>query len=119
MNKIRIDDYLNREFRRHSYNCWDFVRDIWKDLTGVDLGHQTPNDPSVGSYTQRALEVASRLTPLESVEDPCIVLFQRKRLAPHVGVYYRGKVLHMNPRGAEYRALDQVSANFTSVQFYR
>lgn len=116
---MRIDDYLLKEFHPTKYNCWDFTRDVWKELTGTDLGQQTPSVHTPKDYTDRALQVANTLTRLDQVADPCIVLFQRRRISPHVGVYYRGRVLHLDSRGAKYLPLDQVSATYTTVTYYQ
>ena len=114
-----VDKYLANSFRHRTYNCFDFVRDIWLELTGTDLGRQTPEESSISVYTEKALKVANTLIKLDSCEDPCIVLFQRARLEPHVGVYHKGKVLHLSRSGAYYIALDQVSAGYTNVSFYK
>jgi hypothetical protein len=50
--------------------------------------------------------------------DPCIVLMLRKRLEPHIGIYYRGRVLHLNRQGAQYADFGHVTAPYTTVQFY-
>jgi hypothetical protein len=116
---INIDKYLGKTFRHGKYNCYDFVREIWLELKGVDLGAQTPEEPGVVSYTNKALQVANNLVRLESPEDPSIVLFQRARLEPHIGVYVSGRVLHLNRKGAYYMHLDQVSTGYPTVTFYK
>ncbi len=116
--KIKIDKYLEKTFSARSYNCWHFVQEAWKDITGTDLGDHTPEDHSAGSYRQAALGFASKLQPLQTLQDPCIVLMLRERVQPHVGVFYNGRLLHLNTRGAEYRPIDQVTASYPTVKYY-
>lgn len=112
-----VEKYLFKTFTRE-YNCFSFVRDVWQELTGIDLGDQTPKEHTVNSYNERALKVANTLVKLDSLRDPCIVLLQRARMEPHVGVYYRGKVLHLTKRGAYYIPLDQITPGYPNVSFY-
>lgn len=106
---MNTDTYLMKRFNKDTYNCWHFVHEVWRDLTGTDLS--TPN-PSVES-------IAPHMQQIDIPESPCIVLMLRARCTPHVGVYYKGRVLHMNARGAEYGALDSVTASFPTVRFYK
>lgn len=116
---FRVDRYLDRRFDKARYNCFDFAREVWKELTGVDLGAQTPEDISISAFTARALFVANSLEKLDAPVDPCLVLMRRARIEPHVGVYYRGRVLHLKPTGVQYMPLDQVTAAYTTITFYR
>ena len=118
MTGFRVDRYLAKEFREGVYNCWDMTREVWQELTGVDLGAQTPAKHSGESYEARALKVANNLRWLSVREDPCIVLMRRNRLEPHVGVYYNSRILHMNCRGAEYRDFTQVTALYNLIDLY-
>lgn len=114
-----VDRYLQKEFNAKHYNCFAFVRDIWLELTNVDLGDQTPPEQNISVYNQKALKVANTLTSLSCPQDPCLVLLQRARLEPHIGVHYRGRVLHLSRTGAYYMPLDQVSAGYTQVSYYK
>src|SRR6187431_3040755 len=118
MNTFRVDRYLVKEFREDTYNCFDLVREAWLELTGVDLGSQTPTKGSGESYEARAVKVANTLRPLQVKENPCIVLMRRKRMEPHVGIFYNGRILHMNSRGAEYRDFDQVTVPYSMIDLY-
>lgn len=115
---MNIDKYLYKTFKQGKYNCWDFAREVWLELTGTDLGAQTPEDSSFTSYNDRALQVANTLTESQKPKEPCLVLLQRSRLEPHIAVYHRGKVLHLTKRGAYYMSLDQLTPGYTSVRYY-
>lgn len=116
---FRVDPYLQKTLNTRTYNCWNFVQEVWRDLTGVDLGNQTPSDHSIESYKKTAVAFSATLEKISEVQDPCIVLMLRDRVQPHIGVYYNGRLLHLNARGAEYRPVDQVTASYTSVQYYK
>lgn len=116
---FRVDPYLQKTLQPTKYNCWHFVQEIWKDLTGIDLGDQTPENHSAESYKKTAVAFAATLEKVPHLQDPCIVLMLRERVQPHIGVYYNGRLLHLNARGAEYRPIDQVTASYTTVQYYK
>jgi hypothetical protein len=114
-----LDKYLSKRFNYRTYNCYDFVREVWLELTGTDLGAQTPTESGIQVYTEKALQVANTLVSLPSPEDPCIVLLQRARIEPHIGVYTGGKVLHLTKSGAYYMALSQITPGYPTVSFYK
>ncbi len=126
---LDINKYLSKSYSVRSYNCFSLVRDVWLEITGTDLGKQTPDNPEVRGgvvttlqaleYNHTALQVANTLTRLDTPEDPCLVLLQRARLEPHIGVFYRGRVLHLNRSGAYYVPLGQITPGYPSVSYYR
>lgn len=116
---MNIDKYLSKTFKYKTYNCYDFVREVWLELTGKDLGAQTPSVSDVQSYTEKALQVANTLERLDQPADPSIVLLQRSRIEPHIGVYVGGKVLHLTRTGAYYMSLSQVTPGYPTVSFYK
>jgi len=104
-----IDRYLQRNFKLRGYNCWSLVREFWQDTQGVDLG------PVIGFNDSKKLEYVK----LEKPESPCIVLLLNPRQIPHVGVYWKGKVLHIKQSGAQYVPLNVASFGFKEVEFYK
>lgn len=115
--KIDVNKYLSRCFKRGRYNCFDFAREVWAELTGRDLGHQTP--ATEVEYGEKAIAVAGELQTLDRPVSPCLVLLMSPRREPHVGVYYEGKVLHLNERGAYYMPLDLITVGYPSVNYYK
>lgn len=116
---MSIDKFLDRVYIEDKYNCFDFVREVWQDLTGIDIGGlQTPKMDRRGlkgdwDYT------AAKWVRIDAPKDPCVVLFMRARAIPHVGVYIRGKVLHL-PKGSNVRFedLSVASLGFTRLSYY-
>lgn len=114
-----LDDLLLKRFNLRTYNCWDLTREVWLRLTGQDLG-----SPSLASYTADEMgEVVdawqdTKYQELPAPRDPCIVLMQRSRHIPHVGVYYHGRVIHIRRAGAQFTPLEVASLGFSSVRYY-
>jgi hypothetical protein len=113
-----VDKYLGKVYSKQ-YTCWDFARDVWLELSPsrFTVGPVDMQQPAKYLHDIANLE-ASHLTRLEVPVSPCLVLMQRQRINPHVGVYYKGKILHLGPRGASYEALHTATACFPSVRYY-
>lgn len=121
---IDVQKYLGREFNWRSYNCWDFVRDVWMDHCGVDIGKRTPTVLTSANIQAAFLQqwgdvdgvVVQRL---EGPIEPCLVLLMRPRIMNHVGVYTQGRLLHLLPRQrVQLQDLDVARIGFTEIRFY-
>lgn len=115
---FRVDPWLSKTFSLNTYNCFDFAREVWRELTGVDLGDQVPEPPNIKAYQIQAVKVSNTLKKLTAPANPCIVLFQRSGVEPHIGIFYNGKVLHLNQQGAYYVPLLNVARDYQTVSFY-
>lgn len=113
-----VDKYLGKKFSIVSYNCWDLVREAWLDLTGDDIGKRTPIPPTLRAMKERFLNEESHFMKVDKPVSPCIVLFKRYRLLPHVGIFFKNKVLHIRETGVEYQPLSVASFGFKEVGFY-
>ncbi|MEI9995086.1 MAG: hypothetical protein WDM91_10860 [Rhizomicrobium sp.] len=96
-----IDAYLVRR-RRKNYDCRDLSAEVWRALTGEEL-------------LDRDIKTMQRL---DAPVDPCIVLF-RRRGENHMGVFVRGKVLHLAEMSARFERLDIAGLGFVEARFYR
>lgn len=118
--KLNVDSYLARRFDLATQNCWHLARDAWLELTGVDLGDRTPETISAATLMQRFDSDVPVFEKLAKPVDPCLVLMRRPGLVPHVGVFYRGRILQMTrKRGACFEPLHHATAGFTDVGFYK
>ncbi len=115
---MSIDKYFTRRFNLGEYNCWDLVREVMLDLTGKDIGKRTPFPVTRGAIKDNFKEQEKQFKKLEQPVEPCIVLLRRPKVTPHVGVFLKGKVLHINETGVEYQPLDIVSRGFTEIGYY-
>lgn len=113
-----VDKYLDR-VRHKGYNCWDFTCEVWLELTGEDIRERLPK--LVGDFRTRRVTIGGirGVERLDKPIDPCIVVMQRLRMVPHVGVYLRGRLLHLPNSGAEFRPLDVAKRCYQKVTYYR
>lgn len=120
MGRINIDAYLALRFHIVKRNCWHLVRAAWLELTGLDLGDLTPARITAEALCGAVGASEPRFKMLDQVSDPCIVLMHRPGATPHVGLYYRGRVLQMTPKGASYMPLDIACFGYLKdeVRFY-
>jgi hypothetical protein len=111
-----IDDLLQCSYSE-SFNCWDFALLAWERLTGKKLprvleGHTLP-------AMRAALdECKVSFKPIEAPISPCFVLFERNVTAPHIGVFYKGRVLHMNERGAFWVPISDAARGYQRTSYY-
>jgi len=117
---VSVDKYLSKKHHMRDYNCWDFIREVWLDLKGEDIGHRTPPSGSRKDMIEKFAQEEREFVRLEKAEDPCIVLFLRDKMLPHVGIYVRGKVLHLPEKSyGRYEQLALVGLVFKEIRFYR
>jgi hypothetical protein len=115
---VSVDKYFNREYDVKKYNCAHLVCEAWKDLTGFDLVGVLGGFLSGAKDRKTILSDLRKMQPLDKVTDPCIVLMQQGRNAPHIGLYVRGRVLHIRKEGVEFQPLDVATMGFPRVRFY-
>lgn len=116
---MSTDKYMHLQFDPDYFDCLHLTRMVWKDATGEDLGERL--DGLMGARGKRRLRAAHprAFRRLEAPVSPCLVLMQRPRSLPHVGVYLRGKVLHIQETGVEFVPVDIASRGFKTVKFYQ
>ena len=95
---MKMEDYVAIPYlpggrSRDGTDCWGLVGLCYHDEIGRDL----PFFPDVPSTLPHAMKVFRQL---DKPEDFCIVQIRSFEPIPHVGIYYKGGVLHMTRRGA-------------------
>lgn len=124
---INPNDYMERKFNWENYTCFHFVRDVWKDHTGTDLGTYFPEDNTVRAWA-RAFQrhsgnvIASVLTEIKEPVNPCLVLFTNRTPVPHCGVMVDGRILHLPKEGnAKLDPIEEVVHDYgaTSLRYFR
>lgn len=128
---IDVAKHLEKQFSWEDYTCFHFIRDIWLEETGVDIGVYFPANDSLKAWAYAFRDNNGKIigkvvheTP-EPV-DPCIVLFRNRSIMPHFGIYVGGKVLHLpKDSTAQYDELDKVTLDYgatgtpTTARFFR
>lgn len=109
------DKYFSRKYNINSYRCARFAVDVWMDLTGQDLS----NELSISMHSRKAaVSNLRRFKRLETPSDPCLVFFQFHKSTPHIGVFVRGKVLHITEKGVQYQPIEVVGVGAKRVRYY-
>lgn len=115
---MSIDKYFSRVYDKKNYNCAHLVREVWLDLTGNDIDYalngflRAPEERFVKKSERRHLK------RLDSPQDPCIVLFQSPRVAPHVGIFIRGRLLHISEgKGVRFDRISDISIGINKITF--
>lgn len=114
---MSIDRYLDRTFHKASYNCLHFTRDVWLDITGIDITERLAGLWHLPTKKVRRHN-ARAFTALPGPTEPCLVLMQSPREAPHIGVYIRGRVLHITTHGVEHMPPDVASRGFKTIRYF-
>jgi hypothetical protein len=110
MNSIPL---LARQ-RCPTYICADLVAEAWKNETGQDIRHLL----GVGERTGICSLGHHMLRRVSRPVSPCVVLLRRAKVEVHVGIFVRGRVLHLSETGPVRQLLSVASIGYTSVRFY-
>lgn len=114
---MSIDKWLDKVYKRNAYTCSDFTREVWFELTGVDI------EPALRGLLQahdgRGLrrEHVKHFRALAKPVDPCLIVMQRPRSPVHIGVYIRGKVLQITETGVQYMPVKIATYLYSSHRF--
>ena len=116
---MSIDKFLDRQYNANTYNCAHFVCEVWEHLTGKSIedfmcGFLLPvkdrfAKPSIRKHFKKLKEPA----------EMCIVLMRRPKTTPHVGLYYKNKVLQIEKGGVTLMPLYVATMGFNKVSFYQ
>lgn len=115
---MSIDKYLDKRYNLKTYNCVHFACDVYREETGNDI-----HEIFYGLLLSRAERFADfrklrKMIKHSEPVSPCIVLFQAPKTEPHVGVFIRGRVLHIQPDGVKFEELSTTSTFYSKVGFY-
>lgn len=115
-----LDALMGREYDRHRYNCAHFAAEVWRLETGEELlPLLTPLMDPRAPRVPRELGLMFRShdgVPGRGVR--AIVVMRRAGSASHVGVFLRGRVLHLHERGPEFLPPAVASRGFETVTYY-
>lgn len=116
---MTTDIYMGRSYHASRYNCAHFVLDVWLNETGQDILRLLEGVLCPPKTRKLDIKEARNVEVLPAPISPCIVLM-RNRWQSHVGVWLRGRVLHLiEHSGVQYVPLEVAALGFSSVRFFR
>lgn len=120
---MSVDQYLSRRYDRKNYHCLHFVAEVWQAETGEDVNERLEVllGAVAGGGKRHSLQRqhVRAFTRLRGPVSPCFALMERPGFEPHVGLYIRGRILHITERGVEFFPPSLAARNFTSVKYYK
>jgi hypothetical protein len=116
---VNVDSYLTASWRGR--NCWHLVQRGWLELTGEDLGDRTPGRMAKDALVSRFAQDVPAFTRLPGPVDPSIVLMQSPGRVPHVGLFFRGRVLQLAGQTVTFLPPEQATTGWPKegVGYYR
>ena len=113
-----LDGFLDR-MPRPGYNCLDFVREVWQAMTGLDITDRLTG--LQGDFLDRKATKSGYVafSQLKGPLHPCLVVMQRGKMVPHIGVYINGKIMHMTGRGVQLMPPVVARGYYTKLRYYR
>ena len=117
----KVLSLFDRTYHVDHYNCTHFVIEAWRVLFDEDISDRFDGVAQAFNADKKIKRSSMRL--LREIEKPtddrhCIVCFQRNTHAPHVGIFFGQKVLHITEGGVQYLELHKVAPMFQRVSFY-
>lgn len=114
-----IDKFFGRKYHPRDYNCAHFAIDVLKETAGIEL-HAQFQMVFTGPQDRRAdHSLFAGFRRIHHPVDNTFIIFRAPRVAPHVGIYLRGRVLHLQQQGVQFQYLDVVAINFHSYRLYQ
>ena len=101
-----------------AYNCAHLASDVWESETGRDIRPILIGFLAPQSQRRVSSQVREGFERIPAPTSPSIVLFRRRGATPHVGVFLRGRVIHLTRTGVVRQPLNVAALGYTSVRFY-
>lgn len=116
---MSIDKFFDKRYNPDSYNCVDFCAEVWKHLTGEDRTALIASlqGPIEGRTLDRS--ILAGIVRLAKPVSPCIAIMQRPKAAPHVGIYFKDRILHITERRVEFQPPEIAAMAFQTVGYYQ
>lgn len=106
---------MDRRYISLVYTCYHFAAEVWKDLTDIDLSNEIQD---IFSNAHLSKEHIKRFNILSEPISPCLVVMQRGRTVPHIGVYVDGGIIHIHGHGVEYQNIPTATRGFHHVRYF-
>lgn len=113
-----IDQFFGRKYHSQNYNCAHFVCDVLAELHSPEMGNLLKGFLCAKKNRKVLKEDLSKIKLLDKPIDLCVVLMQRPKAATHVGIFLKGKVLHLSKQSVQYQPMNVVALGFKKVRFF-
>lgn len=114
-----VDGYLAWAYHRTDRHCWDLVRGVGVDLGWGDIGDRTPQPDGPVARARAFRHGVRAFRAVDAHTEPSIVLLRPVSPGvPHVGVYLRGRVLHLSRAGARFERLAELRETYEIEGWY-
>lgn len=113
-----MDQFFQKKYDAKNYNCAHFVSEFWERATGEDVTEHLEGLLLPVKDRVVRLQIRRSFQRLTAPISPCIVVMHRPKGAPHVGVWFDGKVFHLKETGPEYQPINVAVLGFKTHRFY-
>ena len=114
-----IDPYLTRTYDEDKYNCLHLIVEAWLGLYNQDIRARLDQLTAARAHRRPDWALKRGFRILRAPVEPCLVVMRRPSVQPHIGLYLRGRVLHINELGVEFQPLDVASRGYKTTRFYQ
>lgn len=94
---IDLAKYQTKRYDDDHYNCLHFAVDIYRDITGCDMGLYVDDLMTGRSKRKINTEKLKNFEPIDIPRDPCLAVMHGAEL--HSGIYHQGVIIHFNING--------------------
>lgn len=107
---------LYAKHRTKDYNCANFVIDAAQKLYDLDLTEHLQTFK--GSSPKFKYYLRKKFKPCKNLPESGIVLFINRPEELHIGLIWKGKILHLAEKGVQYLEIELISWKFLKTKFY-
>lgn len=116
---MSVDRFLDRKYHADNYNCAHFVCEAWDEVTGEPMGDRLrsfllPRGERTATYPLRRA-----FKRLDRPASPCLALMRRVGIAPHIGIFKNGRILHITESGVRFEPFSLAVMHFNKVEFFK
>lgn len=113
---IDLSKYHAVTYDDKRYNCLHFAVDIYKNITGNDMGlfvdelmtdkhHRIINPAKLKNFTQ-----------IHTPTDPCLAVMRGQ--AVHAGIYYSNTIIHLTEAGIQSTPTHIAQVQYGNISYY-
>ncbi|GEA08486.1 hypothetical protein KUL42_32470 [Alteromonas sp. KUL42] len=114
-----LDKFLGRNYSPANYNCVHFTVEVWQALTGNNIEQALTLFMRPSNDRKASMSLRRSFKKLEAPQSPCLALMQRQKTSPHLGVYYKNKIIHITELGVENVEPSLAARGFEKVTYYQ